>query len=125
VPPGPAIDLAIYERTAETMGEDMALLIDQFFATTDRLIQEMIRAAADGDSKSVKLRAHTLRSSSSTVGALELSRLAADIEEHVTAESFGSRGIGAVLCTEFEKAREELVDLAVRHASPEMRLASM
>jgi two-component system sensor histidine kinase/response regulator len=124
-PRGPAIDLAVYGRTAETMGEDLPLLIDQFFATTDWLIKEMIHAAADGDSKSVVLRAHTLRSSSSAVGAMELSRLAEDIEEHVTAESFGSRGIGAVLCAEFQQARQELADLAVRNTSRELRMASM
>jgi HPt (histidine-containing phosphotransfer) domain-containing protein len=55
-------------------------LIDIFLADTPRLI-ESIRAAVDSaDATSLHLAAHTLKSSSASLGALRLSRLSADQE---------------------------------------------
>lgn len=54
-----------------------------FEASLLRLLPQSVQALRDGDHEAVRHVAHTLKSSSASVGALELSRRCADIENRV------------------------------------------
>jgi signal transduction histidine kinase/DNA-binding response OmpR family regulator len=103
------VDLAAYRRVEETMGPEMALLISEFMATTAHLIEDICRAAGQHDRITIKLRAHTLRSSASAVGAAPLSALAAALEASASHEGFtGFTTAGVVLQIEFARVRDAL-----------------
>ena len=55
-------------------------------ASLQRLLPQSAQALRDGDHEAVRHVAHTLKSSSASVGALSLSRCCADIESRVRAQ---------------------------------------
>ncbi len=55
-------------------------LIATFLADTHHLLQQMIRFASNGDADNLALTAHSLKSSSAQIGALQLSEISAEIE---------------------------------------------
>jgi HPt (histidine-containing phosphotransfer) domain-containing protein len=88
-------------------------VLERVLQTYDTSLQRLLAQAADalarGDPAAVGIAAHTLKSSSSSVGALELSRLCAELErsvragetQHLTVQvenllSEGRRVLGAV-----------------------------
>jgi len=77
---GPAIDALVYAQLAETMGEELSTLVDDFVSSTEG----MLGALADGpqrqDVKLVTRHAHTLKSSAAMVGAMALSAQARQLE---------------------------------------------
>ena len=54
-----------------------------FETSAARLSKQLLEAREGGDVEGVRLVAHTLKSSSASIGALELSRLCAEIETQV------------------------------------------
>jgi HPt (histidine-containing phosphotransfer) domain-containing protein len=125
-PAGAAIDLAAYRRVEDTMGADMPLLVVEFLTSTERLIDDMARGARDNDPTTVRRRAHTLRSSAASLGALYLSSLAAELDTELTAATAvdGAAAVAAVaavakLYVEFARVRAALQRIEpVAPASP-------
>ena len=85
-PPSPAavIDVTVIERIRDMERRGAARLlvrlIDTYLETSDRLIADLEKALADGDSRAARQAAHTLKSSSANLGANEFSGRCADIE---------------------------------------------
>ncbi|MEZ4436082.1 MAG: response regulator [bacterium] len=84
---GAAIDAAAWSRLLDLLGDDRAhklpAIIDEFIQTSRASITEA-RAALDADDLDVLHRAaHTLKSTSASVGAAALTRAAAQLELHV------------------------------------------
>lgn len=79
-----ALDVASVQRLRELdPGGAHGLLervLDTFVASLVRHVDELRAARADGDLAAMRHVAHTLKSSSASVGALELSRWCADVE---------------------------------------------
>jgi HPt (histidine-containing phosphotransfer) domain-containing protein len=108
-PIGEPIDMIAYRQIADTMGPEMALLVAEFIATTTHLLEAISHAAEQHDRMTIELRAHTLRSSASAVGAVPLSALAAALEESASQEGFaGFATAGVALRNEFARVRESL-----------------
>ncbi len=63
-------------------------VLGAFTASIERLEPQLVAARAKADMRTISHVAHTLKSSSASVGALELSKLCAEIEEGVRAEAF-------------------------------------
>lgn len=94
------------------MGAEMALLVAEFTTITTHLLEDISRAAEQRDRNTIQLRAHTLRSSASSVGAAPLSALAAALEECASREGFADFGTASMaLQTEFLRARAVLDSL--------------
>jgi HPt (histidine-containing phosphotransfer) domain-containing protein len=66
-----------------------------FDASLERLLGQLAQARSNGDDAGVRHVAHTLKSSAASVGALELSRICADIERRVREQQ--SEGLPALL----------------------------
>lgn len=61
----------------------IARILDTFVESLARHAREFAQARAAGDREALRRIAHTLKSSSASVGALELSRTCADVERRV------------------------------------------
>lgn len=61
----------------------MQKVTEAFRASTGRLLPQMVEAASGGSIDRVRHVAHTLKSSSASLGALRLSRLCADLEQQI------------------------------------------
>ena len=58
----------------------LSRVLNAFETSLNRLLPQLVQARDGSDAAGVRLVAHTLKSSSATVGALELSRLCAEVE---------------------------------------------
>ena len=81
--PDAAIDDVILDQLLETVGGDaifLAELITSYLADSPPLLEEMERSAARGDAVSLRRAAHTLKSTSASLGAVRLSAICRGIE---------------------------------------------
>ncbi|WP_395792621.1 ATP-binding protein [Aquimonas sp.] len=77
---GPALDQTVVEDLREVMGDEFLSLIRVFLEDTPRTLERLQAAAAAGDIPPMVAAAHSLKSTSANLGALELSELARQIE---------------------------------------------
>jgi HPt (histidine-containing phosphotransfer) domain-containing protein len=68
----------------------MERVLRAFHSSASRLAQQFREARASGDMQGIRHVAHTLKSSSASIGALALARLCAEIETSVRAEAFAA-----------------------------------
>lgn len=87
----PVLDPAALERLAELDPTGKNRLIERVFqafeSSTLRLMPQLREAQHAGDHATVRHVAHTLKSSSASIGAIKLSRLCAEIETMIRLES--------------------------------------
>ena len=79
----PLLDHAVIDELRESVGGDTAFvteLIETYLAEAPGQIDEIVAAAASGDAEAVIRPAHTLKSSSASLGAARLAQLAREIE---------------------------------------------
>ena len=79
---GPAIDPAALQAVVEMIGADepavIVDLIDTFLMDSAKQVEEMGQSLATGDIKTLHRAAHSMKSSSATFGAMQLSSLCFD-----------------------------------------------
>ena len=84
------LDAGALERLRELdpKGENqlLARVIQAFDASAARLVPQLEQARAAGDLAGIRHVAHTLKSSSASIGAIKLSQLCADIETRIRTE---------------------------------------
>lgn len=92
-------------------------VIDAYLGSADRLAQQLREAQASGDAAAIRMVAHTLKSSSASVGALALSRQCAQTEALVR-----EQGIVAALDDSIQSLLQHLeaalVDLRTLRSGP-------
>lgn len=110
----PALDVSALERLAGLDPQGRAALLPRvlhtYQASLRRLVTQVSSAAQAGDLPAAQLAAHTLKSSSASVGALRLSGLCAEIENRVRAQ----RSDGLVELARSLQAESLKVDSAVQ-----------
>ena len=75
------IDMPTYNQLKEMMGSDfIAELIDTYNEETAALIQELGKALTNADAPVFGRTAHSIKSSSASLGAIELAQLARELE---------------------------------------------
>ena len=78
------IDAAMFANLVEMTGGDLAFvdeLVDTYLEEGDRLVEDLIVAATAGEIEAMVRPAHSMKSSSLNVGALELGALCRALEE--------------------------------------------
>ena len=88
----PAVDVAVLERLAESMGGDdvfVAELIDQFVADSPALVAAARKGLETGNPEEVRRAAHTLKSNAATFGANELADRSRSLEMAAKAGELG------------------------------------
>jgi HPt (histidine-containing phosphotransfer) domain-containing protein len=79
------IDAATFANLVEMTGGDLAFvdeLVDTYLEEGDRLVEDLIVAATAGEIEAMVRPAHSMKSSSLNVGALELGELCRALEEN-------------------------------------------
>ncbi len=108
-----SINLSTYHSVEQMMGGEFGLLVQEFLSSTATTIGDISRAVESGDAATIKRRAHTLRSSTASLGAVNLASLAQALDSQAASESPAeSQRLCNALAKEFERVREELVSLA-------------
>jgi GAF domain-containing protein/CheY-like chemotaxis protein/HPt (histidine-containing phosphotransfer) domain-containing protein len=97
----PAVDAAVLDRLAESMGGDdafVAELIEQFVADSPALVAAARTGLETGDAEEVRRAAHTLKSNAATMGANELADRSRRLELAAKAEELagGAASLDAV-----------------------------
>ena len=111
-----ALDLRAIERIREMerRGAERLLerLIDTYLDSSTRLMADAQGALARGDSSALRQATHTLKSSSANLGAIELARLAAEIERLARGERLvDARADWAAVVNEYERVQQALQGL--------------
>lgn len=87
----PVLDPVALARLAELDPSGQSRLVERvlnaFQNSAARLLPQLDAAGASGDRAGVRLVAHTLKSSSASVGAMQLSHLCAHIENQIRLEA--------------------------------------
>src|SRR5690606_24223802 len=109
----PHLDDAILSTLKDIMGDDFYHLIETFIKDTDERIRHLHAAFAAGESDSIRRAAHSLKGSSSNIGAAQLAKLCEAIEAKAQAnESEVLPEQLAALELEFKQTRPLLQDMA-------------
>jgi HPt (histidine-containing phosphotransfer) domain-containing protein len=120
--PGPAIDVEALTQLMNSIGGDariMRRLIDAYLGDAPRQLEQISAGISDGNQEQVNRGAHTLKSTSGTMGAFPLAQMSRELEQ-LTAPTDGGPG-GAVdlagthiaaraaaLAAELERVRQAL-----------------
>lgn len=79
------VDISVLKKFQETMGEDgaemAAELIDIFLEDTPRILVDLEEGWANHDAEMLRKAAHTLKSGSANLGAVQLSKLCNELED--------------------------------------------
>ena len=117
----PPIDPAVFANLVEMTGGEMDFvdeLVDTFLEDAERQIAAMDAALAAGDVESLTRAAHSLKSGSLNVGALELGGLCRTLEELGRSGGTPDAAERVVAITvAFGAARDTLLDERKRRAS--------
>jgi HPt (histidine-containing phosphotransfer) domain-containing protein len=81
---GTAIDAAQFAQLAETMGDELAALIEDFVGTTNLMFGSLGEPAVRADVNVVTRHAHTLKGNAALIGAGRLCELARALEAGCT-----------------------------------------
>ncbi len=113
------LDAAALERLRELdpKGENQLLqrVLKAFETSVARLVPQLLQARAAADSAAIRHVAHTLKSSSASIGALALSQMCAHIEASARAGTLDLAGPGIDdMCREIEFVLQALKQLLQR-----------
>lgn len=104
-----AIDPEVYGALAEVMADEMASLVDDFFASTNELLTQLAAAESARNLLATQLLAHSIKSSAASIGAMPLSELARALEAQAALGQFeGLSSLSAAMRREFARAHGEL-----------------
>ncbi|HWS39837.1 MAG TPA: Hpt domain-containing protein, partial [Arenimonas sp.] len=107
-----ALDLDIVKDLQEFMGEDYQSLIRIYLEDSPKLLQQIQSALVIQDTAALVNPAHTLKSSSANLGAVSLSKIAAQFEKSAREGNMDIPNQEAKnLLDEFKRAREALMAL--------------
>ena len=110
----PVIDPAVYAALQETTGADFAAeLADTFLEEASGMLAELRSARAENHSDRFRRAAHSLKSNSSTFGAVRLAALARDLELK-SLDADPARDAAALATLEAEYARAAAALRALR-----------
>jgi HPt (histidine-containing phosphotransfer) domain-containing protein len=113
---GQAIDPTAFANLLDITGGDRVFvdeLVDTFLEEGDRLVGELVAAAADGDTEGLVRPAHSLKSSCLNVGALELGELCRRLEADARGDGVPAAEAVARVATirrAFDDARGDLLE---------------
>ena len=110
----PVIDTATFEELKATAGADFVReLVDTFLVEAPAMLADLRDAYANGDTERFRRAAHSLKSNSHTFGAMELGKLAKDLElGGIPRVRDASDAPLDVLAREYARAAAALTELA-------------
>lgn len=118
----PAIDRDVLDELEQSVGDDRAFLrelVETYLDDAPRQIAALRSGIANGDVELTNRAAHTLKSTSASIGALGLSAMARELQTMTAVETTDAADLSEpevtalveVIATEFESVRAELESL--------------
>lgn len=107
-----AIDVDVYDSIRKLMGDAFAELLDAYREDTAEFVRLMREACNCGDYAAIQVPAHSMKSSSANIGAMQLSAMAKALEEQLRSGKGNPAEMEqqvAALEVEFARVCEELV----------------
>jgi len=83
----PTIDMTVHDGLRDLLGDEFAALIDAYLEDTEQFVREMQDACEGDDINAIEIPAHSMKSSSANIGAMQLSNLAKELEEQIRSGS--------------------------------------
>lgn len=106
------IDKDVFNQLASLMGDRMSLLTSKFADESSNQIKNLKSSLEEGDWATSERMAHSLKSSSRSLGVMEMSVYAANIESACRIKDKDAiMPMLATLETEFDKANQEIKTL--------------
>ena len=107
------IDLPTFERLTRDLGADFVReLVETYCLETPQLIAQLPRALAGQDAAAFRRAAHSIKSTSNTLGALQLGTLARELEALGREGNLaGVHGQVDQLAAEYDRVQQALKDL--------------
>ena len=108
-----AIDLPTFERLTQDLGaEFVGELIETYCLETPQLIAQIQQALASQNAAAFRRAAHSIKSASNTLGALQLGTLARELETMGREGNLAdTRGQVDQLAAEYDRVQQTLKDL--------------
>lgn len=107
-----AIDTSVIETLKEIMGDDFGIIVDTFIGDTGKLVSSLTELQAQNDVEVFTRNAHSIKSSSANLGALQISALAAELEAQGKSGDISNEAEKVTrLIEEFKTACNELATL--------------
>ncbi len=114
--PPAAVDAAQFAQLADTMGDELPVLVEDFVASTDAMFHQLADSQVRIDAQAVTRHVHTLKSSAAMIGAMRLSAQARELEAETKRGELGSLDAAlarmqpefARVCAELERAARDL-----------------
>ncbi|HSX21016.1 MAG TPA: Hpt domain-containing protein [Gammaproteobacteria bacterium] len=110
----PLLDREIIDMLRDAIGESLDSIIDLYIQDVPNDIAAMQQALAKNDLQTVHRLAHSLKSSSANLGAMQASALAADLEHRIADGEANTGSIAASIAkfaTCFDQTRSMLKNL--------------
>jgi HPt (histidine-containing phosphotransfer) domain-containing protein len=108
-----AVDDSVLDELGRSLGGDRAAMdeiLASYLSSAPELVDSMLSAATQGDSRLLAFQAHALRSASAWVGATRLSQLCAELERLGNAEVHeGTVDRAEAAVVEFGRVRAALI----------------
>lgn len=99
------IDMKTFDEIKNIMGDKISLLVESFLEDGEGYIKEI----KSGDLKRAQPAAHTIKSSSSQIGAFKLSDIAKEIEEKCRDKNIEAvKGLTGSIVDAFNEVKSEL-----------------
>lgn len=113
IAPSITVDRDILNSLKNDMGEDFEELVSAFLQSSQSIIDELLIAQQQDDYPTMQRLAHSMKSSSANLGALNLSALAKDLEFNFRDKVAIDAAQIQALIDEFKRVSRELLNLAV------------
>ena len=98
-----ALDMDIFNTMKEVMEDDFAAMLETYLESSSDLLKQSKEAISKGDGKNLERFAHTLKSSSATIGAIKLSEVAVKTEKKIKEINKSGEGDLTVVSPDFEE----------------------
>jgi CheY-like chemotaxis protein/HPt (histidine-containing phosphotransfer) domain-containing protein/HAMP domain-containing protein len=130
LPPAAAstLDLAIFAQLSELMGSELADIVDTYLRDTATQIAAMSAALAQGDFDGLRRCAHSLKSSSASVGAVAVQSASRALEAHgrISGGLGEAEGMIATVRSAFELVRPLLLQkIMAAESAPAGRMCAL
>jgi len=103
------IDLTILDQLKDMLGDDFVLILESFRDEGSSIIQAIESAASSSDMNQMREAAHSMKSMSGNVGAMNLSELSDQLQIAAANSEAGQvHALWPEVKSQFEQALEEL-----------------
>jgi HPt (histidine-containing phosphotransfer) domain-containing protein len=117
-----ALDLQVFNGLIEIMGDDFNELLSAYLQSSEELLASLLEPDDQQDFKEMQRNAHSLKSSSANIGAINLSARAKQLENQFRKREPADDSQLQALSEEYQRVRQALLEITTDE--PEVKILS-